>query len=118
MSVRNLDSVQVDSFPVSNTEGMWVVCITDPSSRAVLSTVSFPYRPTMTDIVDALNARELADRTSDRTDLIRDWTVEQCDYFVREEERLLSMGLSEEQAEQVAYFEAAKYYEQEKGAEA
>lgn len=114
--LKKSESVQVESYPVQNTEGMWIVQITDSSSRNVLHTIAFLHRPTPSDIIDVLDAKKLGERTADRTELIKDWTVEQCDYFVAEEERLRAMGFDEDRAEQVAYYEAAGYYRQKEGA--
>lgn len=46
----------------------------------------------------------------DRTERIKEWTVEQADYFLQQEEALLAEGMTPERAEATAFLETERRF--------
>ena len=129
----NADYVDLDYSRISYTSNgrkrpAWILTITEPGTRSIITQKLFSRCPSLMEVVSALDNVTLrqvepckmdngpAPRNEDeRLEIMKDWTVEQADYFLEQEELLISMGHAESSAEEIAFYEASRFYETEAG---
>lgn len=123
----NADYVDLDCSCITlngRKRPAWILTITEPGTGSIITQKLFSRCPSLMEVVSALDNVTLRQtgpcamdnalvrrNEDDRLEIMKGWTVEQADYYLEQEELLLSMGHAESFAEEIAFYEASRFYE-------